>query len=279
MKKTKMIFSALSLFGLLAFVPAHAQVSVGNDTTGAKSENKAELEVKSNFEIKVSNDVSASNNLNLYLSTGNNQASYNTGNGSVSTGDISAKSSIDNSIGTSSVDSTNIGGIGGFDSKVTLANSNTGYNSENKASAEIKNKSNVLVKNRTDIDNKCSAIAKTGNNTASYNTGNGTISTGGIDFECNISNEIGEVNGSGGGSNPPPVIPPCDECGGIGGGIFSPIGGGIEASDNGIGGGSFEFPEELPRAGQGLLEMIGLTLLAGGIALGSRKLALKYFGA
>lgn len=269
MKKFRIIFSLASLVGLFAFVPAHAQVSASNDTTGADSENKAKIEISNNVDIRVDNDNSVKNILDFHLKSGENEASYNTGSGAVTTGDISVESVIENEIETVSVDFEN---IGGFEFEANVENAKTGYDSENKTSVKINNRSEVSIKNDTDIDNHCSIKATTGGNEASYNTGNGTVSSGGISLECNVENEVG--GGEGVEPTPPPVTPPAGG-GGMGGGTFPPV----ATASGGMGGGTFEFPEELPRAGQGLLALLGLSLLGGSIALGSKKLAMKYLKA
>ena len=161
-------------------------ITVGNSHTGYNSKNEAEAEIKNELKVKNHNHTDIDNRLCAKLNTGHNSASSNTGNGSVGTGDISFSADWNNEV-------SNSWGIWGLDfpgGSLSASNSNTGANSENEAEAEIKNKIEIENKNHTDIDNKLYLNANTGENTANYNTGNGTVDTGNITGEVNISNTV-----------------------------------------------------------------------------------------
>lgn len=73
-------------------------MNVTNSWTGADSENNAWVEWENEVEIDVDNDADVNNCVEVNANTGGNEASKNTGNGSVSTGDASASVTVDNTV-------------------------------------------------------------------------------------------------------------------------------------------------------------------------------------
>lgn len=73
-------------------------------------------------------------------------------------------------------------------------NTNTGADSKNEAKVEIKNNVNIEQNNSADINNNITVNANTGGNSASKNTGDGSVNTGDINGSITINND---VNGNG----------------------------------------------------------------------------------
>lgn len=72
--------------------------SSSNKNTGASSKNKAEVKVKNNTDINANNKAGVENDVGADLNTGGNEASKNTGNGIIITGDINFGISIINEL-------------------------------------------------------------------------------------------------------------------------------------------------------------------------------------
>ena len=136
MLKKQVIYAALSGVASLAFTltPAMA-ATVGNDTTGADSDNTAEVAVENDLTILQQNDLRITNNITVSSNTGENSASKNTGDGSVSSGDASAGASVSNVGNTNTLSLT--GGMGG--DSMDASNSTTGAESDNDAKVDVNN--------------------------------------------------------------------------------------------------------------------------------------------
>jgi len=162
-------------------------ITAGNDTTGFNSENKAKVKIDNKVEIDVDNDTSLDNKVKAWINTGNNESSYNTGSGTVSTGDASFEGEWKNSVNYGMVFPELNFGAGG---SIEVSNSTTGASSENEARVEVRNKVEVDVDNRVNVDNAFCLNANTGNNESSYNTGNGSVRTGDVSGSVNFTNTV-----------------------------------------------------------------------------------------
>ncbi|KKQ95091.1 MAG: hypothetical protein UT66_C0005G0010 [candidate division CPR2 bacterium GW2011_GWC1_39_9] len=163
-----------------------AKWSAGNDTTGANSENDAIINVKNDAKIENENRTDVDNNARVKANTGDNEANYNTGSGTVRSGDIDLAFDIATMIGFEDMDMD----MGGGTWSISVGNKTTGYNSDNDAKVKISNKFKLKNENKTDIDNYINACLNTGDNEANYNTGNGSITSGDIDFETKLKSQV-----------------------------------------------------------------------------------------
>ncbi len=93
---TKVVTILASLLGGLALAGGALAVEADNSNTGAGSDNEATVEIENDVTIVSNNEANINNNIDIWANTGNNSADKNTGDGSVSTGDITGSVSITN---------------------------------------------------------------------------------------------------------------------------------------------------------------------------------------
>lgn len=271
MKKILSSLGAGFLILVLTFLPAQAEeISAVNSNTGADSSNETSAELENKVEIKNQNKTNISNNLLLDLSTGENTANSNTGNGSVSSGDIGADVTLKNEVSGIASSHISIDENG----NITVSNSNTGANSENEAEAEIKNKIEITNKNHTDITNKTKLNLNTGGNEADSNTGNGSVESGDINVGVKLINKVLGIE-----ETPDEVTPPEEETpdgvGGIGGFPQSAVLGAavavnplVSAAVGGLGGApGLGGVGELPEAGASMNLIAAITALLGALLI------------
>ncbi len=186
-----------------------------NYRTGSGSNNTSTIDVDNIINVLNQNGVDISNLINAGANSGNNIASDNTGNATITTGDTSVLSSLFNLANTNifGTDEINIlyqdiyGSFGGninladassyqlsqlSQGPVTLGSSNemTGFNSDNVA----QNSGSLVVDFFNDndgvLDNDLNLSAISGGNTTSDNTGNAFIETGDADIVANLINML-----------------------------------------------------------------------------------------
>ncbi len=179
-----------------------------NSVTGPGSNNEALAD--NSFTVKEANgnDAQLVNDINLAAVTGENSASYNTGNGEIKTGDATALGNIVNLANTNlnvsqwlfgvvNIFGTLAGNIilpqnsadnnGNTNSAALLAqNSNTGPLSTNNVTYNANETSNYTSNNTADVLNSLNVTANSGNNTSSVNTGGGSVQSGSSD--ASVSN-------------------------------------------------------------------------------------------
>ena len=159
------------------------------DATGADSYNKAVVKNICINKVKQSNTSAVVNQVMIEQNTGNNTASKNTGDGSVTTGDASAAVTIDNA-----GNSNELTGNDCCCEQLTAGSTktvvtNTGYNSTNVAKAKTVTKSSKKQKN---VSNKLNGVLvgqDTGSNKTNKNPGNGGTDTGMTDVLVEVHNE------------------------------------------------------------------------------------------
>lgn len=174
-----------------------------NVLTGPGSTNNADA--SDSFIVKEANgnDAKLVNDIFLQSSTGGNSASYNTGGGVIKTGNASATGNIVNLANTNinvsqwlfgvvnifgtlagniilpkdagSSGSTNPG------TTVLTENNNTGPQSDNSSNYENTTAATFENNNSAQVTSNVDAIANSGNNSASVNTGGGSVVTGSTD--------------------------------------------------------------------------------------------------
>ncbi|MBI2617193.1 hypothetical protein HYW55_03615 [Candidatus Gottesmanbacteria bacterium] len=183
-----------------------------NAVTGYGSDNTAIAD--SQFTVKEANgnDAEIVNDINLAAITGSNSASFNTGNGVVSTGDASAIGNVINLANTNlnvsnwlfgvvNIFGEYVGNIilpqgdssGSGGSTLLSGNSNTGAMSNNTANYTSNTTASFENTNNADIVSAVNTSANSGNNTASVNTGGGYVATGNTDVAVSNST-IANIN-------------------------------------------------------------------------------------
>jgi len=196
------------------FFLSGGSAGASNSTTGADSSNNSSTNTNNTTDISLTNSSDILNNIKLFADTGDNDASKNTGSGSVLTGDVNSNLKVTNISNTNGIGDggtlwlvlvnnlgTWTGQIWGFDSTGTASpffsftigedgslNADTGANSTNNASTTNTSNTKVGVNNSANLTNNIYINANTGGNSASMNTGSGTIKTGDVNVAANIVN-------------------------------------------------------------------------------------------
>ena len=99
MKRKAIKLITYVMFATVLFVGgASFAEDVTNESTGYNSVNNSSIVIGSDTEIKITNNAVIENKVNLDMNTGENIANGNTGDGSVSTGDIDASIKVENTI-------------------------------------------------------------------------------------------------------------------------------------------------------------------------------------
>lgn len=176
-----------------------------NSDTGANSSNTSTIEANHNLTATTTNNGTIDNDTNYRLNTGNNSTSFNTKGGTATAGDISAHESVTNIANAptpmlwlvnvfgecdcdmSALNSNNYI-LNVIPQSVTATNDGTGANSSNTAEATTNSNTTVNTTNTANVRNNVTVNANTGNNSASMNTGNGTVTSGSVNVASNIVN-------------------------------------------------------------------------------------------
>ncbi|OGZ74386.1 MAG: hypothetical protein A3A12_01265 [Candidatus Staskawiczbacteria bacterium RIFCSPLOWO2_01_FULL_43_17b] len=161
--------------------------SAFNQATGSGAVGSALNNYNSSVDINNQNTATNTNNSSATSSTGQNSANFNTGSGIVSTGTSDTGSSLLNQSNNNQV---NVG-AGGCGSGAT-GNGTTGSESENNTTTL--NSCNLDIDNQNTTENNSNVLVNnsTGNNVASYNTGNGVVDTSWVDTFVQLYNQSNE---------------------------------------------------------------------------------------
>ncbi len=172
-----------------------------NNTTGENSDNDVILSTSFTEVNEVQNDGLIDNALNLEAITGRNEASMNTGAGSIWTGNANIAATLVNLLNTTVINGNlmisvqDIFGdlLGNIvlphfsmlsslfapqNTQINANNDTTGSNSDNTIDIDVEDKQKNLVDNNAYIDTNVKADAITGGNDTLANTGGGVIDTG-----------------------------------------------------------------------------------------------------
>lgn len=170
--------------------------SATNTNTGADSDNNATTTIDNNTDVGIDNNADIDNLVDVDSTSGNNDADKNSGDGSVNSGDAAINGSLE-----SNANAINVGYLecstecGVIDiNNLESTNSNTGAGSENSSDTSVNNDSNLDIDNDADFNNLVMFDANSGDNSASYNTGNGTIETGDAEIILTAINAANNVN-------------------------------------------------------------------------------------
>ncbi len=172
-----------------------------NDTTGSSSTNSVGITTTTEELNEVQNDGVIRNLLDLKALTGQNEASKNTGGGSITTGNADVAATLVNLLNTTVINGSlwltvadifgNLNGniilpdlaalaaaLSPMGTTIDAGNSQTGPNSTNTIDVALKDTEKTTVKNGAAINTTVNAKAITGQNEALMNTGGGSIETG-----------------------------------------------------------------------------------------------------
>jgi len=188
-------------------------LQVGNDTTGADSVNTASVDATSNLDINNDNSADILNNIIVSGQSGNNNSGYNTGDGSVASGNVNTDLNVGNNANQNIVGDTvfyaviNVLGewtgynalaslfrtlvlpnADGNGQTIIVTNANTGAGSVNEAEVNLDQSTTINNDNTAAIANNVNIDTNTGSNSASYNTGDGSVKSGNVDILANIFN-------------------------------------------------------------------------------------------
>ena len=181
----------------------------GNENTGSDSNNEAIVNINNQLTIKNVNDSDTVNVLDAQVFTGENDASYNTGHGIIT--------SEDAELGLNFVSFANANILGGdnfyadwqniynnyagnidlrhiyntsqiSDVLLQASNKSTGPGSDNSAIVDINNETTVTSQNNGKIKNEINTKVISGKNKANYNIGVGSIDTGDVKSALNVLN-------------------------------------------------------------------------------------------
>lgn len=161
--------------------------SVSISGNGAYSHNKSDINSGANNSITVNQNAYLTNSVDENLNTGRNSANDNTnGDVSISTGDISAKKNIWNSL----INFSDIAIPGGPLSDFLATIFGNGAHSHNKLNLADTTNNTIAVNNTANIINELKERYNTGDNKADGNTGGDVaIATGYIASETTVVNE------------------------------------------------------------------------------------------
>ncbi|QQG43317.1 MAG: hypothetical protein HYW45_03920 [Candidatus Daviesbacteria bacterium] len=153
------------------------QTRAENSTTGADSTNTATTSVSQTDTLTNTNTADVTNSATTTSLTGANVASDNTGSATISTGNASTTTATQTTANTNIVSWTGEGDWSNLWNGEAV-NFLTGANSTNTSSVDFTKVLDVLNENGVNVDNLIASFATSGDNIASDNTGNATITTG-----------------------------------------------------------------------------------------------------
>lgn len=180
------------------FTSATSTVSK-NSVTGPNSNNIADAQNSFTVNEASGNDATLVNDLVLEAVSGGNSASFNTGGGSIKTGNAASLANVINMVNTNlNVSQWLVGVVNVFgtlagniilpqdesgppvenNTTFLAENSNTGFGSTNNVTVDIEKSTEVTNNNEADIQTNLEVTANSGDNTANINTGGGGITTG-----------------------------------------------------------------------------------------------------
>ena len=199
--------------------------SVINTHTGANSTNSTTVVSTNNIIVSATNNAVIDNTINIDASTGSNVASLNTGNGTVTSGDISGNIDVSNLFNQTKISLASLAVSTPINTQeFKIENSNTGSGSTNIAGVVVGKETIVNAANNILLSNDANLNGSTGKNVADNNTGDGKVKSGNISFAVmfkNVGNSIEVFLGRGGGVDPVTPVDPIFPItpGGRGGGV------------------------------------------------------------
>jgi len=266
-----------------------ALLNAANNSTGANSSNQAIVNVNDQTTIENQNTGKLNNAIDAKVVSGQNKTNYNTGSGSISSGDVNSSVNVINFLnsnitsGKGLIKTLNV--FGDWTGDLTLpalpspdllattspsgnvaVNSSTGANSENSANSSTNNSVTIDNNNTAVIQNNVTIKTNSGSNGASYNGGSGIVNIGSASAETNemnvanlnitgnswylvVVNKFGTWNGGAVGSPTSTVI----QTNGTST-IFTPQNSGVNAANNSTG------PESNSEAGANINHTLAIQI-------------------
>ncbi|MBI2009731.1 MAG: hypothetical protein HYS86_00995 [Candidatus Chisholmbacteria bacterium] len=182
-KKIVSFVTVLTLALDLAALPVLA-TTVEISGNGAESQSVATVTQSQQSSISQSNEGDVNNNVNIDANTGNNTASDNTGDTSITTGDIHTNTAITNDLNQSQASAECCP-----QGATTLIIKDNGANSQNTITATTHTSAEGIINQTATINNTVQGNANTGYNTANDNHGTVSITTGNIFIHEKIANK------------------------------------------------------------------------------------------
>ncbi len=162
-----------------------------NDTTGAYSDNDALASLFTAVFGANENLAFVANKAKIEGESGDNETSYNTGDGEVKSGDAEIDASVMNTVnGNLLIIGNDIDEESESLLESNSSNSNTGANSKNKAKVRINHMATAENINMAMLMNYLKTEAETGDNESSYNTGSAKIDTGDANTKTTVKNDV-----------------------------------------------------------------------------------------
>lgn len=158
-----------------------------NSNTGAESTNASSTTQSSSVDASITNTSNSNTDIVNNASTGGNTASHNTGDGVITTGDVSSNVVVNQSVNTTQF---TVSGQGS--SSVSAVNDMTGANSSNTSTTSVTNTITIDSTHDAVVDTLATVSAITGNNSSSYNTGSGIIKTGNVYVSALFDERVNE---------------------------------------------------------------------------------------
>ena len=195
------------------FSSAQSGIEAINSSTGAESNNGAGVRINHSTDLQNSNESDISNDIKLEAISGENEVQYNTGHGYVETGNIKAATNVINFansnitaadcliavvnvfgdwtgnliFGNEDENQAAFNGQSNYDNN--SSSSTAGASSQNNASSDNSNQTDIQNNNNSQTINNTGASSSSGQNSASYNTGSGIVTTGQSDTSSSIGNQ------------------------------------------------------------------------------------------
>lgn len=192
--------------------------SATNEGNGANSNTNGQLSSTNDTNTNLTNNAILDNNFTAVSETGDNNASYSTGNGNVVTGDATTSGTVLNGVNTNAFGATeftvtgdHVGdivlmgpnattgcstncGAGG----VVVKNVGNGAGSYSLGTVNNTGNTNTNVSNTAGLTTDVNLTAVSGQNDANYNVGNGNITTGDANAAANVLNAVNSNIAAGG---------------------------------------------------------------------------------
>lgn len=151
---------------------------------GDNSQNQVSITSSQTTTVEQANNANVSNDLTSTASTGDNSVSLNTGDPSITTGNIQATTAVENNLVNSSVTQ-----VGCCPDPTQVTISDNGASSTNQVDLTQTSQTTALVYQDATIVNSVTGYANTGLNSANHNNGDVSISTGDIVARVILAND------------------------------------------------------------------------------------------
>lgn len=188
-KKTAIFFICLLLnLALTSRVAKADEIAVTVNGNGSGSNSQVQVQSQNSTSVTQNNNATVNNNTNSTANSGNNTASNNAGGAdtTVKTGDTQSTTNINNQNINSN---TATSGCGCQNSSTDVTVTGNGANSTNLVNTTNSTNTTLNQNNIAKINNNIDVNENTGENTASFNSGTSSITTGNIYASTTVNNK------------------------------------------------------------------------------------------